>query len=488
MDVRRVRGRHRVVPELLAAVADRYGDREAFIDPGSGVRLTFGEWERSAAGLAAHWAQRGVGRGDVVCVILPSCVDYAICYQAALRVGAITTGINPRLGPAERAHILSVTEPKVVVRDAAEVRPYYRDDPLPIPGDLDPEDPAAIVWTSGTTGKPKGAVFTTSNLMATAAGMGPLSAPGDRRLSPVPFAHVGFMCRVWDELQNVITSVIVPSPWRADAAVRLVGEEGVTVMQGVPAQWRLMLDALAHAEVDTSTVRLAAVGAGPAPPSLIAEIRRRLGVPVVNRYAATEASIISGTRPGDPDEQVACTVGKANEGVEIRICDETGRPVSPGEVGVVQCRSAAMARGYWRDPDGTRRAFTPDGWLITGDLGRIDEAGYLTLVGRQHDMYIRGGYNVYPVEVEARLAEHPAVAEVAVVGAPDPVLGQVGHAFVVLRHGMGATTQQLRAWCKDSLADYKAPDEVHFVDCLPLNSMQKVDKAQLVARLAGRAL
>lgn len=484
MAVRRVRGRYRTVPELLAAVADAYGDQEAFVDPGSGVRLTFGAWERAAAGLAAHWSSLGVGRGDVVCLVLPSSADYAICYQAALRLGAITTGINPRLGPAEQAHILGATEPKVVVRDPVEVRGHYGDDPLPVSPGLDPDDPVAIVWTSGTTGRPKGAVFTTRNLVAMAAGAGPLSRPGDRRLSPVPFSHVGYMCRVWDELQNVITSVIVPSPWQADAAVRLVGQERVTVMQGVPTQWRLMLDVLATVEVDTSSLRLAAIGAAPAPAGLIREIRQRLGVPVVNRYASTEASIISGTGPGDTDERVATTVGRANRGVEVRVCDDAGHPLPPGRIGIVQCRSRAMACGYWRDPEATRSAFTPDGWLVTGDVGRIDEAGYLTLVGRQGDMYIRGGYNVYPGEVEARLAEHPAVAAVAVVGAPDPVLGQIGHAFVVPRQGTAPTPDELRRWCSEKLADYKAPDRVHLVDRLPLTSMQKVDKARLLEQLA----
>jgi acyl-CoA synthetase (AMP-forming)/AMP-acid ligase II len=473
------------VPALLAAVADAYGDREAFVDPGAGVRLTFGEWERAAAGLAAHWSELGVGKGDVVCLALPSCADYAVCYQAALRLGAITTGINPRLGPAEQAHILAAAEPKLVVRDPEEVRAHYGDDPRPIAPGLDPDDPVAIVWTSGTTGRPKGAVFTTRNLVATAAGAGPLSRPGDRRLSPVPFAHVGYMCRVWDELQNVITSVIVPTPWRADVAVGLVGAERVTVVQGVPTQWRLMLDVLAAVDVDTSAVRLAALGAAPAPAGLIREIRRRLGVPVVNRYASTEASIISGTRPGDTDDRVATTVGRPNRGVEVRVCDEDGRPLPPGEVGIVQCRSAAMACGYWRDPDATRRAFTPDGWLVTGDVGRIDEAGYLTLVGRHGDMYIRGGYNVHPGEVEARLAEHPAVEAVAVVGAPDPVLGQIGHAFVVPRQGTAPTLDDLRAWCRETLADYKAPDRIHVVDRLPLTSMQKVDKVRLLEQLAS---
>jgi acyl-CoA synthetase (AMP-forming)/AMP-acid ligase II len=485
MTVRRVTSRHSTVPALLAAVADAYGDREAFVDPASSVRLTFGEWERCAAGLAAHWAELGVGKGDVVSLILPSSADYAICYQAALRLGAVTTGVNPRFGPAEQAHILNLTEPKVVVRSPDEVRPHYGNDPIPVAPGLDPTDPVAIVWTSGTTGRPKGAVFDTDNLVAMSEGAGALSMPGDRRLAPVPFAHVAYMCRVWDELANVITSVIVPTPWRASTAVELIVKERVTVVQGVPTQWRLMLEDPSLEGADTSSVRLAAIGAAPATPELVRRIRERFEVPVINRYASTEASIISGTRPGDGDDKVATTVGRPCDGVAVRICDDAGRPVPPGREGVIQCRSGAMMRGYWRDPDGTRAAFTADGWLVTGDVGRLDEDGFLTIVGRRSDVYIRGGYNVYPAEVEACLAEHPAVARVAVVGVPDPVLGEIGHAFVVVRPGATLALEDVRAWVRERLADYKAPDRLHVVDDLPLTSMDKVDKGRLLQLAAG---
>jgi len=485
MTVRQILGRHRSVPELLAAVADRHGHREAIVDPGSGTRLTFGEWERAAAGLAASWHDAGVRRGDVVCLVLPSSADFAIAYHATLRLGAIVTAINPRLGPVAQAHVIEKAAPKLVVRDPGELRPSYAADPFPLQSGIGPEDPVAIVWTSGTTGMPKGAVFDTECLRAMARGAGVLSSPGDRRLSPVPFAHVGYMCRAWDELTNVITTVIVPTPWRAEEAIRLISAERITVAQGVTTQWRLMLDSPALEGADTSSLRLAAIGASPSPASLVRAIRDRLGVPVVNRYASTEASIITGTRPGDGDERVGTTVGRASDGVELRVCDEEGQPLPPRAVGVVQCRSRAMMRCYWGDPERTRRAFTPDGWLVTGDLGWLDEEGYLTLVGRADEMYVRGGYNVHPGEVEACLAAHPAVAQVAVVGAPDPVLGSIGHAFVVLRGGTVPTAEDLRRWCAERLADYKAPDRVHFVDALPVTGMHKVDKAALLASVAG---
>jgi len=342
----------------------------------------------------------------------------------------------------------------------------------------------AIVWTSGTTGVPKGAVFDHANLRDMAPGAGALSADGDRRLSPLPFAHVGYMTRMWDELVHRITTIITPTPWKATAALRLIEEERVTVGQGVPTQWALMLADPGFESTDVSSLRLASTGAARVPAELVREMRERLGCPVVVRYASTEASLITGTRLGDPDEVVAETVGRASDGVELRLMGEEGGPVGTGDVGLVQCRSGAAMRGYWQDPERTAEVLDPDGWVSTGDLGWLGDDGNLRLVGRRTEMYVRGGYNVYPAEVEAVLGEHPAVDRAAVVGLPAPVLGDVGWAFVVPVAGATVEPDELKAWCTARLADYKAPDHVRVVDDLPLTSMLKVDKRAL-AGLVG---
>jgi acyl-CoA synthetase (AMP-forming)/AMP-acid ligase II len=342
----------------------------------------------------------------------------------------------------------------------------------------------AIVWTSGTTGEPKGAVFGHANLEAVARGAGDLSRPGDRRLSPLPFAHVGFMTKPWDELVNVITTVIVPSPWRAADAVRLIEDEAVTVAQGVPTQWSLMLANPRFDTTDVSSLRVAGTGASTVPPELVREMRRRLRCPVVVAYASTEAAITTRSRIGDPDEVVSATVGSASEGVEIEVVDDEGRPTARGAIGRVRCRSAAVMREYWQDPERTRQVLDADGWLATGDMGRLDDDGNLVLAGRGSEMYIRGGYNVYPAEVEAVLGEHPEVDKVAVVGVPDPVLGQIGAAYVVPAADAGPghpALEDLRAWCARKLADYKAPDRLELLNDLPLTSMLKVDKQALAA-------
>jgi acyl-CoA synthetase (AMP-forming)/AMP-acid ligase II len=479
------------VVELLRAAARDEPDRDAYVDPDR--RLTFGEWDRAADGVAAWFADAGVRPGDVVALLLPSCVEYAVCYQAAMRLRAVTTGINPRLGPAEIGSILERTAPRVlvcadgmvppegagVVVRRADLRSAEATRPRAWPPG-EPSDLVAIVWTSGTTGMPKGATFDHANLAAVAAGAGELGAPHDRRLAPLPFAHVAYMTRPWEEIDKRITTVIPPVPWRAGDALQVMDRERVTVGQGVPTQWRLVLDHPDFDAADLRSLRIAGTGAATVPPDLVREMEERLRCPVVIGYTSTEAAITTGTRPGDPPDVIARTVGRAREGVEVEVVGDDGRPVPVGAVGRVRCRSGAVMRGYWRDVGRTAEVLA-DGWLTTGDLGRLDEHGYLTLVGRHVEMYIRGGYNVYPAEVERVLAEHPAVAQVAVVGEPDPVLGQRGVAFVVAR-GDVPTLDALRACVARVLADYKAPDALVVLDELPLTSMGKVDKSALTAR------
>ncbi len=358
-----------------------------------------------------------------------------------------------------------------------------------------------MVWTSGTTGLPKGAVFDHDNLRAVAEGTDVLSEPGDRRLSPLPFAHVGSMTRVWDEAANGVTTVITPTPWHASDAVPVMEAERITVAQGVPTQWALVVDRPELATADLSSLRIAGTGASRVPAELVAALRDALHVPVVVRYTSTEASLGTGTVPGDPDEAVASTVGRPVPGVEVAVGADDGSPLPAGEVGRVRLRSAAVMRGYWGGPPtgpgasglvldtaATAGVLSDDGWLTTGDFGFLDDDGRLHLAGRANELYIRGGYNVYPAEVEGALGDHPAVGQVAVVGAPDPVLGEIGVAFVVPAGGADVDASTLLAGLREtaraSLADYKAPDRVVVVDRLPLTSMMKVDKRVLADQAA----
>lgn len=482
--------------ELLRAVAAVHPEREAYVEA-SGERLTFAAWDRAADGTASAFADLGVGEGDVVSLLLPSGIDYAICYLAAMRLGAITSGINTRLGPAEVASILRRSEPRLLVTesgpstatdglrtlDRAELpalRGLGQPAHLPAP---DPGRTVALVWTSGTTGEPKGAIFDHRNLAAVSVGAGPLRAAFDRRISPTPFSHVGYMTHVAEEIGYAITTVIPATPWKAEAVLALMADEGVTVGQGVPSQWRLLLDRPEFDRTDLSRIRICGTGAAPVPPSLVREMQDRIGCPVVIGYTSTEAALTTGSLPGDSPEVIARTVGRARANVELRVVDDAGAGLPAGEVGNVECRSAAAMRGYWRDPERTREVLRPDGWLRTGDGGWLDEEGNLTLVGRRTEMYMRGAYNVYPVEVERVVSEHPAVSQVAIVAKPDPVLGEIGVAFVVpAADGESPSLEELRAWTREAIADYKAPDLLELVPELPLTPMGKVDKRALGER------
>lgn len=483
---------------LLRVTARRHPGADAFIES-SGERISFSEWDAAADGVAAALAERGVVAGDVVCLLLPSSIRYMVCYQAAMRLGAVTSGINLRLGPSETGFIFERATPRVTVVDERSERPLppaagsvvewpalerWLDAAPPPLAALGGASPVAICWTGGTTGRPKGVLFDQANLAAVAEASGVLSAPFDRRLSPLPFAHVGTMTRAFDEIGQVITTVITPPRWSAAEAIRLMAEHRVTVAQGVPTQWELMLREPALADADLSSLRLAASGASRVPADLLRRMRAALGVPVINRYASSEAAVICGTRPDDPDEVVTETLGRPEPSVELRIVDDDGHPVAAGEVGRVQVRSRAVMRGYWRDPEATAEVLGADGWLTVGDLGTIGEDGNLRFMGRMGDTYLRGAYNVYPVEVERELAEHPLVAQAAVVAAPDPVLGEIGVAYVVAEGEVGA--EELAGWVGGRLADYKKPDHVVFVDEFPLTTLGKVDRRQLAADAARR--
>jgi len=492
------------VVDLFDAVVERAGEIEAFVHDGH--RITFEQWGRAADGVATRLAAMGVRPGDVVGVSLPSSIDYAIAYQAILRLGAVTSGMNPRLGAAETTHIIERSDPKVIVTDAdaalmgsvplfrsAELREAMNDEPFTSRPSVIDTDPMAIVWTSGTTGKPKGAVFDHACLQAMAAASGPLSQVGDRRLSPLPFAHVGYMTRVWDELMHVVTTIVCPTPWSAGGALELIGTERVTVGQGVPAQWQMMLAHPDLATTDVSSLRIVSTGAARVPPEMVDAMRDSFACPVVVRYTSTEACVSTGTSLDDPDEVICSTVGTPGGGVELqlRLDEGRGRVVERThdgntEVGTVCLRSRAIMRGYWREPELTDAAIDPDGWLLTGDLGFFDSRGDLRLAGRSTEMYIRGGYNVYPIEVENCLGQHPAVERVAVLGAEAPVLGEIGVAFVVPADPSAPPSlEQLRAWCIDSMASYKAPDALVLIDELPLTAMSKIDKRSLAPAAAA---
>ena len=497
---------HRAAATAPAATALRYRDE----------RLSYADWEHAAAQLAAAFAARGVSRGDVVALLLPSTPLYPIAYLAAARLGAITTGINVRYRRSELAHIVERAVPRLLVAverwhdadfraicpagpDVLWLRPeelragtlalverLAAGAPSPPLVAAAPDDPVAIVFTSGTTGRPKGAWYAHRNLAALAAieaRRHPEGLPPGRvhLAAGLSFAHIGTMARMAVQI-GTLTDLLIHDTFEPAAVLAAIERERLTHLGAFPTQAVMLLDHPERAHRDLSSLRTVLLGGAPASPALIRRVQETLRVRVEVRYSSTEVGIATSSLPDDPPEVLATTVGVATPGVELRIVDAQGCPLPPGEAGEVLVRSPATMRGYWRDPEATAATLDAEGWIHTGDIGVLEADGHLRLRGRQSEMYIRGGFNVYPAEIEDLLARHPRVARAAVVGVPDARLGEIGWAFVVPREPSAPPTlSELRSFVGAELASFKRPDGLTVVAELPLTPMFKVDKRALRA-------
>ncbi len=492
-----------MLAEIAAEAAERFGPAPAFVAD-EGLTLSYEQFDRLADEAAVGLAELGVGEGDVVGLLLPSVPEHFVAYVAAAKLGALTAAVNPKLVHTERAAVLRAANPLVVVT-TQELAPRGPDGPIttvlvepathpaavleglrrpggrPAPLDTDPDRPIAIVFTSGTTGMPKGAVFCGRQIgFITQCDVGESWGGGGHSMAGSALAHLGPTTKLAGNLKKGGTQHLTQKPWKAADALRMVAELKVAALGGVPTQIALMLRDPAFDGTDLSSVRAVVIGGGPATPALVREARARIGAPLAVRYSCTEAGIGCGTAFSDPDEDAEVSVGRPQPGVRLSIVGEDGGAVEPGAVGEVCLRSPAVMEGYWRNSGANADVFTDDGSVRTGDLGWVDERGRLRLAGRSRERYVRGGYNVYPMEVEAVLADHPDVAAVAVVSRDDPVMGEVGVAVVVPQpDGPTPALMQLREFASPHLARYKLPEDVVVLSALPLTAGEKVDRRAL---------
>jgi acyl-CoA synthetase (AMP-forming)/AMP-acid ligase II len=503
--------------DLLRAAARESPDAEAFRYRDE--RLTYADWDALADRAAGAFAARGVRRGDVVALLLPSTPLYLVAYLGAARLGAVTAGINVRYRRTEIGHVLRRSGAALLLaverwheagframvealrpelpelRDVAWLAPErvcattagaladVGGGETP-PAGCAPDDPVAIVFTSGTTGVPKGACFTHRRLLAVADIEARRHAAGAPRFrthlaAGLSFAHIGTMARIAIQLRQRGAS-LVHDTFEPAAVLAAIERERLEDLGGIPTQIVMLLDHPDRPRRDLSSLRTVLLGGAPSSPALIRRVQETLGVRVSVRYSSTEVAIATASLADDPPEMLATTVGKATPGVELRVVDDQNRPVPAGTPGEVVVRSPATMRGYWRDPEATAAAIDAAGWIHTGDVGVLDDAGYLRLRGRRSEMFIRGGFNVHPAEIEDLLARHPAVARAAVVGVPDAVFGEVGWAFVVPRDpARPPALAELRAFVGAELASFKRPDGLTILPELPVTPMFKVDKAAL---------
>ncbi|GCB52614.1 FadD3 family acyl-CoA ligase [Streptomyces sp. NL15-2K] len=476
--------RWRSIPELALSAADRFGDAEAVVD--GGARLTFRELaDRIRVAAGAYASELGIRKGDRVALWAPNSVEWIVAAFGLLAAGGVLVPVNTRFKDAEAHDIVRRSGAKaVLVEDGFLGREFTAPDGVPVVDvrsgflaagsplerDVGEDDLADIIFTSGTTGRPKGVMTThgqTLRLYDEWCDLAQLRR-GDRYLMVNPYFHIfGYKAGLVASFLRGATMLPV-AVFDPGTVLDLVERERVTVLPGPPTLYHALL--AAPPGRDLSSLRVAVTGSADIPVELVRRITTELPFQhLMTGYGLTEAGTVTASRPGDPYEAVATTVGRPCEGFEVRIAED----------GEVLVRGYAVMQGYLDDPAATAEAVDRDGWLHTGDLGELDEEGRLKIVGRKKDMFIVGGFNAYPAEIEGFLLEHPAVAQAAIIGVPDERMGQVGKAFVVARQQV--TADELIAWSKKRMAGFKVPRYVEFRDALPLGATGKVLKNRLAA-------
>ena len=449
---------------VLADAASAHPERHALLFEGE--QVSYGELDRRAAVAAAALEERGEQQDDRVALKLPNTPDYIAAYFGILRLGAVAVPLNVLLA-----------QPEVDTRLGAASPTAFVDSPLPAAGDRrqkiverDEDDPAALLFTSGTTGGPKGAVLTHGGISAaTRFGADALSfTDSDVVLGVAPFPHV-LGQQVFFSSFAVGAAVCVMQRFEPEPALATMAETRTTVLMGVPTMC-ITLSQAAQTAGALPPLRIAHVGGAAVPIDIARRFEETFAADIHEGYGLTEMSGLATTfaigrlrKPG--------SVGRPSSSTDVRIAnpDERG-------VGEVQFRGPSVIHGYWNDPAATAAAIDPEGWLSTGDLGRLDECGDLFLVDRKKEMIIRGGYNVYPREVEEVLYEHPSVLEAAVIGVPHETLGEDVAAIVVARAGTSLDPDELKVWAKERVAGYKYPRHVVVVDELPKSPTGKILK------------
>ncbi|MBO8199757.1 fatty acid--CoA ligase family protein [Streptomyces smyrnaeus] len=522
----------RTIPQLVRAAAGRHGAREAVVE--GRTRVSYAQLGERIEQAAAACLASGLEPGDRVAVWAPNTLDWIVAALGAVTAGGILVPLNTRFKGAEAAYVLERTRTRLLFVTGTFLGTSYvaslrrataeGPGPGPLPGlpqlrevvvlaqdapetfrtwgeflasgaavprravreraeQIAPSTPSDITFTSGTTGHPKGVVITHEQTLRVYACWSELAGltEGDRYLIVNPFFHTfGYKAGIIACLLRGAT--MIPQPvFNVEAALAHIATERVSVLPGPPTLHQSLLDHPARHQHDLSALRLVVTGAAVVPLELVERLRAELKVgTVLTAYGLTEASgTVTMCRRGDPAQVVAGTSGRAIPGTEVKVVASSGAEQPPGTPGEVLVRGYHVMSGYYEEPGETAEVLTPDGWLHTGDVGVMDADGNLRITDRIKDMFIVGGFNAYPAEIEQLLARHPGIAEVAVVGIPDPRLGEVAKAFAVRHPGATVTADDLIAWSRREMANYKVPQEVEFVAELPRNASGKVVKTRL---------
>ena len=486
---------------MLTASAERHPDRPALkLDD---AVVTYALLDELSARVAGLLRERGVEPSDRVGIMLPNVPYFAVCYYGVLRAGAVVVPMNVLLKGREVAFYLGDPQAKLLFawhqfaepaeEGAAEagaqcvlVKPGEFEqllasvEPRPEMVDRDPSDTAVILYTSGTTGTPKGAELTHSNLARNAEVATGLFDLGEETvtLGALPLFHsFGQTCALNATIAKGGCITFIPR-FDAAKALEIIERDEVDVFEGVPTMYAAMLHAEDRERYDTSTLRVCVSGGAAMPGEVLRSFESAFGCKILEGYGLSETSPVASFNPPTGERKVG-SIGVPVEGVEMRVVDDQGNEVPRGEVGEIAIRGHNVMRGYWNRPEATEEAFFEGGWFRTGDMGRVDEDGYFFIVDRKKEMIIRGGYNVYPREIEEVLYEHPAVREAAVIGIPHDQLGEEVGAAVALKPGADCSPEEIRDHVKGQVAAYKYPRQVWFIDELPKGPTGKVLRREI---------
>lgn len=472
------------IPEMVLSAADRFGDAEAVVD--GPLRLSFNQLVHRIRCAAGAFADLGIAKGDRVAIWAPNSAAWIIAAFGLMTAGGVLVPVNTRFKPDEAGDVIARSGAKAVLvqKDflgldysvttdvpAIDLHSDFLSAGAPYACAIAGTDVADVIFTSGTTGRPKGAMMNHLQTLRAYEEWATLAdlRRGDRYLMINPYFHTfGLKAGLVASFLRGATMLPVAA-FDVDVVVDLIERERITMLPGPPTLYHSLLTVADKRRL--ASLRAGVTGAADIPVELIRRIRDELPFQtLMTGYGLTEAGNVTLSRPGDSPEDVATTAGLPCEDVEVRIADD----------GEVLVRGYNVMQGYLDDPGATAEAIDADGFLHTGDLGEFTESGRLRIVGRKKDMFIVGGFNAYPAEIEGFLLEHPAIAQAAVIGVPDERLGQVGKAFVVCKDGHSAlTADALILWSRDRMAGYKVPRYVEFLDELPLNATGKVMKDRL---------
>jgi long-chain acyl-CoA synthetase len=498
-----------LIHQILEYTAGRLPDKVFLIEEGRS--LTYAQTLAGSRALAAALEEGGVSQGDRVALLFPNCIDFCLAYFAVLTLGAVVVPLNNRLAPQELAYILNdsgagtlildqqfwesyadltgdLERQLHVIKSGGEIADGVVDfaeliQPGPEPKakpTLEALSPASIMYTSGTTGRPKGAILSHGNVFTNARNAGAHLGykESDVTLLVVPLFHVtGLHSQLVAFCYTGGTCALMRA-YNTAAMIELMAKHKVTVTFKVPTMYTLMLVNEALERSDLSALRLAAYGGAPMAPETIRQLQDKLGVDLCNAYGLTEATSLVTVLPACDALRKAGSIGLPTSGTRLKVIDDEGEELEPDIVGELLIKAPIVVQGYWNKPEATAQNIV-DGWLHTGDYARIDPEGFVYIADRKKDMIIRGGENIYSIEVESALVTHPKVLEAAVVPRPHSIFDEVVHAFVVLNEGAQSNEDEIIEYCQGVIADYKVPASVSFIDELPRNPGGKVLKDRL---------